>query len=854
VSGAGLCVAPSSMVLTNPGGIMPIERLVEDRLDDPEAYREEVWRKGGITDVTVQSMTDDLRIRSLKPDYVWKLRAPEVVFKVKLSSGKRIELTGNTQLYCIRQGYPMWVKGSMLSSGDYVATPRRLVGGDKIPGIISLIKSNPVVHGIKPAIKELARKLSKKHGTLRKASKVVGLSEGNLYYNWVNEHARGNIKLSDLKKISADLSIDCGRLVKRVSLYNGKVHSLPKDIDCDLVYVAGLVAGDGDIRKSGSSYSIRLSNSCKTLQRHFRDTVSMQFGLRINVTPGCRQRPEASRAHSVLLAEILFSLGLCTSPKSTRIHMSDTLLHMPDTLLAHYIAGLYDSDGSVQCRTGGSDCIEVTTCSETLARQLQLVFLRYGIHAKLRDRPPSKGRICGRHRKWVLDIRGNAQIRRFQEAIRLRHPKKASAVRKIVEKGLKTNTNIDIIPGIGHRIDSILKRNGYRGCSHNISRDMSQKLLSRLRIEDPELENVRTLAFADIFWEQIVDISVDRPAYDYVYDLTVGGAHNFVVDGVLVHNTATVVRDEFLSGWSLEAGALVLANRGVVMIDELDKMSDDDRAAMHEGLEQQTISISKANIQATLRCETTVLAAANPKFGRFDPYDPIAKQIDLPPTLINRFDLIFTIKDLPDEEKDAKMAGFILEMHKTQETKGADIDTDMLRKYLVYSRQRIKPRLTDGAVQELRDYYIKMRSTGAGDEGTIKTIPISARQLEALVRLAEAAAKLRMSDKVTRKDAKDAVALLHYCLEQVGLDPETGKIDIDRITTGITTTERNKIIVVREIIGDLEQKIGKAVPVADVIAAAAEKGLSEDDVDDAIEKLKRSGDIFQPRKDSVSRI
>jgi len=105
--------------------------------------------------------------------------------------------------------------------------------------------------------------------------------------------------------------------------------------------------------------------------------------------------------------------------------------------------------------------------------------------------------------------------------------------------------------------------------------------------------------------------------------------------------TASVVRDEFLKGWSLEAGALVLASNGICCIDEMDKMNPEDRSAMHEALEQQTVSISKANIQATLISRTTVLAAANPKFGRFDPYGIIAEQIDLPPTLINRFDLIF---------------------------------------------------------------------------------------------------------------------------------------------------------------------------------------------------------------------
>ena len=120
--------------------------------------------------------------------------------------------------------------------------------------------------------------------------------------------------------------------------------------------------------------------------------------------------------------------------------------------------------------------------------------------------------------------------------------------------------------------------------------------------------------------------------------------------------TAAVVKDEFLNGWALEAGAMVLSSDGLICIDEMDKMSNEDRAAMHEALENQTVSISKANIQATLIARTTVLAAANPKFGRFDPYGLISEQIDLPPTLINRFDLIFPIKDLPEEVRDEKLA------------------------------------------------------------------------------------------------------------------------------------------------------------------------------------------------------
>jgi replicative DNA helicase Mcm len=124
--------------------------------------------------------------------------------------------------------------------------------------------------------------------------------------------------------------------------------------------------------------------------------------------------------------------------------------------------------------------------------------------------------------------------------------------------------------------------------------------------------------------------------------------------------TAAVVKDEILGGWSLEAGALVLANNGICSIDEMDKMSEEDSGAMHEALEQQTVSVAKASIQATLIARTTVLAAANPKFGRFDQYGNIAEQINMPPTLINRFDLIFTIKDLPQLERDEKTAKHIL--------------------------------------------------------------------------------------------------------------------------------------------------------------------------------------------------
>lgn len=320
--------------------------------------------------------------------------------------------------------------------------------------------------------------------------------------------------------------------------------------------------------------------------------------------------------------------------------------------------------------------------------------------------------------------------------------------------------------------------------------------------------------------------------------------------------TATVVKDEFLRGWALEAGALVLANKGFLLLDEMDKMAPEDTSALHEGMAQQQITIAKANIQATLRCETSVLAAANPKFGRFDPYQPIASQIAMPPTLINRFDLIFPVRDIPNKEMDDKIASHVLSLQIDPGVGEPALSKSLFKKYISYVRRKIFPILDNGAMDEIKKFYVTLRNIESfGSEQTIRPIPISARQLEALVRLAEASARVRLSKRATRIDARRAIRILKTCLTAVGVDPKTGQIDIDRITTGISATQRNKILVVRDIIIALEKNLGKkSIPVEDIIVEAGNKGLSEGDVEEVIMKLQREGELFSPRKNFYQRI
>jgi replicative DNA helicase Mcm len=314
--------------------------------------------------------------------------------------------------------------------------------------------------------------------------------------------------------------------------------------------------------------------------------------------------------------------------------------------------------------------------------------------------------------------------------------------------------------------------------------------------------------------------------------------------------TATVVKDEFMRGWALEAGALVLANKGICCVDEIDKMEKEDRIAMHEAMEQQTITIAKANIHSTLRAETTILAAANPKLGRFDPYQPLGSQIDMPATLISRFDLIFTIRDLPDRKTDTKLAGHILDTFRKPDELVPDIAPEIMRKYIAYAKQHCRPQISPEAISEIKDFFVNLRNKRSGelgDEG-VKAIPISARQLEAMVRLAYASAKIRLSETVTREDAQRAIELMKYCLHEVGIDPETNELDIDRIATGITSSERNRVITVRKLIKELEEVQGSNIALADLIDAAKGKGIEESKIEEIIEKMKRDGELYEPKQ------
>ena len=312
--------------------------------------------------------------------------------------------------------------------------------------------------------------------------------------------------------------------------------------------------------------------------------------------------------------------------------------------------------------------------------------------------------------------------------------------------------------------------------------------------------------------------------------------------------TAAVVRDK-TGIMMLEAGAVVLGDQGLVSIDEFDKMKPEDRSALHEVMEQQSASIAKGGIVATLNARTSILAAANPMYGKYDPFKNITENVNLPIPLLTRFDLIFVVRDIPTKERDMMIAKHIIRRNTTQGTdKKSVIEVDLLTKYLSYAKRGV-PELTPEAEAKILDYYLQMRNVESEE-----MITVTPRQLEGIIRLSTARARLLMKDKVEEEDADRAIFLIQSMLQDAGVDVNTGKVDLG-VLQGKPRSEVSKMQLFMDVLKGLEGD--NKVPVEEkTFVKELEKSekFTEEEARNYIRRMLREASIYESKPGHYNRV
>ncbi len=602
---------------------------------------------------------------------------------------------------------------------------------------------------------------------------------------------------------------------------------VPEFVDEDLASILGYVLGDGSVAPRRVALFPAVDET--EVIRGISDLFLRVFG----VSPS----PQKVRSHVRPLQVDRTPIALWL--RGLRNHrVPDVIFASPNRVAASFLRWLFEADGC--CFTGGRGrtAIQLRSANLELLRDVQTLLLRWGINGRI-----LWGKAPKPHLKDGGLVRGG--------------PSGTLAIRQA-----------DSMLRFGREIGFVSSRK--RAHLRSICR----------------LAEGRSRRVHGKFWERIVSV---RPAgRAVVYDIEVPGAHRFLANGIVSHNTAksqllryvaevaprgiytsgkgataagltaAAVKDDFAGGrWVLEAGMLVLADGGMAAIDELDKMTPEDRSAMHEVLEQGTVSIAKAGITSTLNARCPVLAAANPKWGRFSPDRTISEQIDLPPTLLSRFDVIFSIKDVPNQDRDRRLANRILASHREGEVAGvggvgvaaevAPFSPDFLKKYIAYARRNVRPILSAEALLTLEDFYVKVRHMG---EEPNAPVPITARQLEALVRLSEAAARARLSNVVEQEDAKRATQIMENYLRRVST-AEDGRLDIDLTQTGVSHSQRERYDIVLRVMREL-QEAGGGVFTMEAFHAAAEKaGVDPKKAESLLISLRNQGEVIEPRPNQL---
>ncbi|MEM5869853.1 MAG: LAGLIDADG family homing endonuclease [Candidatus Aenigmatarchaeota archaeon] len=631
-------------------------------------------------------------------------------------------------------------------------------------------------------------------------------------------------------------------------------------------YTVNLLTDGGYELDRRKKNSVNFNKSDENLIKDFSSISCKLFGL----APYVQNRlgkTTTPRIISLPLSVYLNSLDASIWEESENKKIPETFMKTSNNNIREMLRAMFECGGYV-----GKNRVEFVSPSKELCEQIQTLLLMFRIQSRIfRESLPSRKNF------FRLSITGIENLKRFKEKIGFISKRKNSVLNQQLKLSKKISR--DVIPNVGKRISKIaknLKIKESKVLGHsitsikkgklNISRANLQKfvLIFEKKIFDLEKQLYKISSAKNISELKKIRKRLSISQEDIAK--TLGLTHQHIS---YWEKTSTNL-EKYREGLKNVIDKMLLCKEEVIFLKKLafgeiawvtvkkvQKIKCEDEWVYDITVEptktfvseclilHNSISIAKASIVATLPAQTAILAGGNPKLGRFDPYLPIKEQIDVPETLLSRFDLKFALRDIPNPELDAKVAEHILKSrHYGEEEIKPVIEPEFLKKYIAYARKNCHPKLSKEAGEEIKNFFVSLREKAAVEE---TAVPITLRQYEALIRLAEASAKVQLRDVVTREDAIRAIKLMKASLREFGFEAETGRFDVDRLEGRTTASERGKIRIVLDIIEELSKTIGNTFPKEDVIRLAKDKGLKEFDVEKILTELKNKGDLFEPR-------
>ncbi len=638
----------------------------------------------------------------------------------------------------------------------------------------------------------------------------------------------------------------------------------------------GYVVGEGNAevnrkRKAG----ICFTNSNSEIIKRYISLVDKLFGIKPYIQE--KEKRKMIRCISRVLYDFVYTIGNNILNKPHEKSLPEWVYTLREREIASLLRGLFDSEGSVNYKYG---TITFSTTSKKLATQVQKLCLRLGIFAGLYEDSSMKGNR--KYPAYKIQISGKENVKKFHKLINFTGKNKEK-LEKLLEKNTKSS-KWNHIPNIMESVENVKKtlRLSDKECANyiltdvrrrnSLSKNLLAKILKKFNLRIKEIEKLRNRLLHVKKYEEFKEIREKLRISRSEIARRIGISEQNLWYWKVVKRSkklldksikeAIRISDEMLAVKSAIDNIKMVLNAPVewVRIKSIKRIRGEfwvydvtvnpTRTFIGNGIVcHNSVSIAKASIVATLPAQTSVLAGGNPKFSRFDPYVPIAKQITIPDTLLSRFDLKFVLRDIPSPKEDKKIVDHILSSREEESTASVPaLDAEFIKKYVAYAKENCHPVIPKKTGELLKKFYVETRKR-AQKQGS--AIPITLRQFEALLRLSEASARIQLSPVVRKQDAQRAIRLMMASLEQLGLVPETGEIDVDRTEGATTSKERSNIRIVLDIIEELSKK-KKEMLVAEIEDRAKKEGV--ENPEEIIERLKREGMLFEPSPGYVQKV